>query len=514
MKGYEALKETLKKLNLSPVFGNPGSTEIGLLRAVDDYILTLHDSISVGMADGLTQYSGIPRMVNLHDLPGLANSMAFIYTAKINRTPLIITAGQQDTRHMVFDPLLYWDLNSVVSDAVKFKYELKNQNDIPIAFKRAKIQATTPPMGPVFISIPEDFMDYEVNFYDIEDQPISHNIVDLDAVEIIYEKIERAKKPAIVFGFEIDIYDAFNEAETVASKLGCPVYVEPLSSRAAFNSENINYAGDLLPGSTLINLKLLSHDLILFVGADITVYPYLPSPILPGKDLIFVGLNITPKIGEFYFMNPKNFLSELSKKIVRKKCNYNKEKDLSLATKVARERSTMGLNYVLFQARKYFSDYVVVDESISASTTLRNIFGYSKKKYFTAKSGQLGWATPAALGISIEDKKVISIEGDGSFMYTVQALWTATRYKLPVKFIVLRNDSYSILRSYAKSYYPEMENYPAFLFHLDIEKISSSFGIESELSSPEMKELSWLKEGDVPKVLVVDVDRTVNKLFL
>ncbi|MEM3335405.1 MAG: thiamine pyrophosphate-dependent enzyme, partial [Thermoplasmata archaeon] len=90
----------------------------------------------------------------------------------------------------------------------------------------------------------------------------------------------------------------------------------------------------------------------------------------------------------------------------------------------------------------------------------------------------------------------------------------ATRYKLPVKFIVLRNDSYSILRSYAKSYYPEMENYPAFLFHLDIEKISSSFGIESELSSPEMKELSWLKEGDVPKVLVVDVDRTVNKLFL
>ncbi|MEM2199411.1 MAG: thiamine pyrophosphate-binding protein, partial [Thermoplasmata archaeon] len=81
MKGYEALKETLKKLNLSPVFGNPGSTEIGLLRAVDDYILTLHDSISVGMADGLTQYSGIPRMVNLHDLPGLANSMAFIYTA-------------------------------------------------------------------------------------------------------------------------------------------------------------------------------------------------------------------------------------------------------------------------------------------------------------------------------------------------------------------------------------------------------------------------------------------------
>ncbi len=514
MRGNEALRKTLEDLHLSPVFGNPGSTEIGLLRAVDNYVLTLHDSISVGMADGLTQFTGIPRMVNLHDLPGLANAMSFIYTAKMNRSPVIITAGQQDTRHMVLDPLLYWDLTSVVSDAVKFKYELKHQDDIPIAFKRAKIQATTPPMGPVFISIPENFLDFDVNYYGIKDQAVSHSIIDTESIDSIYEKLENAKNPAFVFGFEIDLYDAYREAEEVAAKTGCPVYGEPLSSRAVFNSEDMHYAGDLLPGTTLINLKLLAHDLIIFVGADITVYPYLPSPVLPGKDLIFVGLNISPKIGEFYFMNPKNFLAELSKKIKKKKCNFVKEKDLSLATKVAKERSTMGLNYVLYQARKYFKDYTIVDESISASTTLRNIFGYSRNKYFTAKSGQLGWATPAALGISMENKNVLAVEGDGSFMYTVQALWTASRYGLPAKFIVLRNDSYSILRSYAKSYYPEMENYPAFLFHLEIDRIASSFGVDAQVASQDMGELSWLKEGESPKVLVVDVDRTVNKLFL
>ncbi|MFP3255748.1 MAG: thiamine pyrophosphate-binding protein [Thermoplasmata archaeon] len=513
MKGNEVFRKSIEKLGLFPVFGNPGSTEVGLLRGIEKYILTLHDSISVGMADGLTQYSGIPRMVNLHDLPGLANSMAFIYTAKINRSPIIITAGQQDTRHMVYDPLLYWDLTSVVADSVKFKYEIKNPDDIPIALKKAKMQALTPPMGPVFISIPENFMDYDVNYYEFKDHIVPSSLVDIDSIEQIAERIMNAKNPAIVFGFEIDIYDAFKEAEQFASALGCPVYGEPLSSRAPFISEDPHYAGDLLPGSTLINMKLLQHDLILFVGADITLYPYLPSPILPGKELIFVGLNINPKIGDFYFMNPKAFLSEILRKI-NKKCNFKREKDLSLAGKIARERASMGLNFVLYNVKRRFPEHIIVDESISASTTLRYIFGYSRRRYFTARSGQLGWATPAALGISMESNNVLAVEGDGSFMYTVQALWTAKRYNLPAKFIVLRNDAYSILRSYAKSYYPEMEDFPGFLFHLDIEKIASSFGIESETATGDLKELDWLVEGNIAKVLVIDIDRSVQKLFL
>lgn len=503
----------LEDLDLYPLFGNPGTTELPALRNIKDYILTLHDSISVGMADGLSQFTGKPKAVNLHTLPGLANSMAFLYTAKMNHTPLIITAGQQDMRHMVLEPLLYYNLESVVGDSVKYKYELRNTDDIEVALKRAKIIAQTPPMGPVFISMPMNVMDGEGNYQKIKDYTFSNDLLNQEYVKLISDRIMSSKNPAIVFGYEIDMFNAFKEAEEFAEKLGCPVYGEPLSSRAVFNTWNRRFAGDLLPGSTLINLTLINNDLIVFIGGDFTLYPYLPSPVLPGKDLIFVGLNISPKLGEFYQMNPKLFLREIIK-FVDKKCDYSRPKDLTFNTKVANERSSMGFNYVMSQAKKHFSDHTIVDEAISASYTVRNIFGYGPGKYFTAKSGQLGWGLPAAAGIGMVNDKVLLIIGDGSFMYTVQTLWTVKRYGIPLKAIVLKNNAYNILKSFSKSYYPDLENAPFLSFDLDIEKIAGSFGIESETAGNDLKELGWLREGNDPKVLVVNVDRTVPKLFL
>lgn len=503
----------LEDLDLYPLFGNPGTTELPALRNIRDYILTLHDSISVGMADGLSQFTGKPKAVNLHTLPGLANSMAFLYTAKMNHTPLIITAGQQDMRHMVLEPLLYYNLESVVGDSVKYKYELRSTDDIEVALKRAKIIAQTPPMGPVFISMPMNVMDGESNYKKIKDYTFSNDLLNQEYVKLISDRIMSSKNPAIVFGYEIDMFNAFKEAEEFAEKLGCPVYGEPLSSRAVFNTSNRRFAGDLLPGSTLINLTLINNDLIIFIGGDFTLYPYLPSPVLPGKDLIFVGLNISPKLGEFYQMNPKLFLREIIK-FVDKKCDYSRPKDLTFTTKVANERSSMGFNYVMSQAKKHFSDHTIVDEAISASYTVRNIFGYGPSKYFTAKSGQLGWGLPAAAGIGMVNDKVLLIIGDGSFMYTVQTLWTVKRYGIPLKAVVLKNNAYNILRSFSKSYYPDMENAPFLSFDLDIEKIAESFGIESQTAGNDLKELGWLREGNDPKVLVVNVDRTVPKLFL
>jgi len=513
LKGAQIFASVLEDLDLYPLFGNPGTTELPALRNIRDYVLTLHDSISVGMADGLSQFTGKPKAVNLHTLPGLANSMAFLYTAKMNRTPLIITAGQQDMRHMVLEPLLYYNLESVVGDSVKYKYELRSTDDIAVALKRAKIIAQTPPMGPVFISMPMNVMDGESNYQKIKDYTFSNDLLNQEYVKLISDRIMSSKNPAIVFGYEIDMFNAFNEAEEFAEKLGCPVYGEPLSSRAVFNTSNRRFAGDLLPGSTLINLTLINNDLVVFIGGDFTLYPYLPSPVLLGKDLIFVGLNISPKLGEFYPMNPKLFLREIIK-FVDKKCDYSRPKDLTFTTRVANERSSMGFNYVMNHAKKHFSDYTIVDEAISASYTVRNIFGYGPGKYFTAKSGQLGWGLPAAAGIGMVNDKVLLIIGDGSFMYTVQTLWTVKRYGIPLKVIVLKNNAYNILRSFAKSYYPDMENAPFLSFDLDIEKIAESFGIESETAGNDLKELGWLREGDYPKVLVVNVDRTVPKLFL
>ena len=250
MKGHEILHKTVRELKLGPIFGNPGSTEIPLLRGAEQYVLTLHDSISVGMADGYAQYSGHPSMVNLHTLPGVANSMAFIHTARLNHSPVIITSGQQDSRHAYFEPLLWHDLGSLVGNAVKYSYEVKNAGDIERALKRAYSISMEPPAGPVFLSFPMDVMDQDSEYQQLLYTEPNLNILDSGAVSYVTSLISNAKNPAIIVGAEIDEFGAFEEAEALASALGVPVYSEPLSSRATFNTSSRNYSGDLLPATT------------------------------------------------------------------------------------------------------------------------------------------------------------------------------------------------------------------------------------------------------------------------
>jgi benzoylformate decarboxylase len=513
LRGHEAFADSVRKLDLLPVFGNPGTTELTSLKEIGDYVLTHFDGLSVGMADGISQYSFSPHLVNLHTILGLGNSMAYIYSAKMNHSPVIITAGQQDMRHMMMEPLLSGDLLGFIGNNVKFKYELHSASEISAVLRRAKVEAMTPPIGPVMISIPMNVMDEDSPYKSPEPVKMNYDISNKEAVSAVANLINESKNPAIVFGWEIDLFNAFEEAEKVSEKLGCAVFAEPLSQRSPFNSSHRMFGGNLMPGTTLINLKLLQNDLVVFIGGDVTVYPYLPSPLLEGKKVVFVGLNIDPKIGDFYIANVKLFLRELVDKVTRK-CNFSRPADFQTATKIANERERMGITYVMSKVKKLFDDHVIVDEAISSSTTLRDILGYSPRKYFFSKSGQLGWGSPAAAGISMKEEKVLAIVGEGSFMYSLQILWTVKRYNLPVKFLILRNGGYSILKSYSISYSPGVERKDYLSFDLPTEKFAESFGIESMVAGKDLEELKWLKDGNSPRLLVVDVDRTIPKLFL
>ena len=512
MKGYELFHRTLQELNLHTIFGNPGSTEIPMLRGAGDYILTLHDSISVGMADGYAQYSGHPAIVNLHTLPGVANSMAFIHTARMNHSPVIITSGQQDNRHAFYEPLLWHNLSDLVGNAAKYRYEVKSASDIERALKRAYSISLAPPAGPVFLSFPMDIMDEIDEYHDFPFSEPNREIIDMEAVRRIADLIAGSSNPVIIAGSEIDELDGYSEVDALARILGIPVYAEPLGSRATFRSESTSFAGDLPPATTAINLSLLKYDFILNLGGDFTLYPYLPSPLLPGKRIITVSLTPTYRFGECILSNPRIFAKELSK-LVKGKWSFTKLEESGLNSVLARERRTMGLNYVLNKAKSKFKGYVIVDEAISSSLQVRKIIGYEPKSYFTAKSGQLGWGMPAAAGISMRSPNVLEIVGDGSFMYTVQTLWTIANYKLPVKILVLNNEGYSILKSFSSSYYPSVEKAPYLTFQNDLAKISQSFGIDARKGDPELSEMGWLAEGDVAKVLVVDLPKSVPKLF-
>ncbi len=513
MKGYEIFWESLKRLGINEIFGNPGTTEIPLLRSVEKYYLTLHDSISLGMADALSQFSGKPALCNLHTVPGLGNSMAFLHTAHHNHAPVIVTAGQQDYRHIFYDPILSGDLTGMVGGLVKYRYEIKDVSDIHRSLKRAYQVAMTPPLGPVFLSFPMNFMDQDYDEHFEEFRPVNQESVNPEAVAEIMETVNSSTNPAIVFGFEIDLYHAFSEAQEFAHKLGVPVYGEPLSSRGCYPSDDPLYAGDLPPASALIDMRLAANDLILIIGGDITLYPYTPSPLLQDKKVIVVSTDVAGHIGTSYVMNPRLFLREATK-LAKRKGEFARKQDFTMRTAVALARRKMEPLYVMSRIRSEFSDHVIVDESISASQILRNIIGYRPSSYFTAKTGQLGWALPAAAGIATVHDRVLAVVGDGSLMYTLQTLWTIRRYDLPVKVIILNNSGYMILRSFSQSYYGDMRDKDFLRPEMDIPGLVAAFNIPVQVADANLDSLKWLKEGREPKVLIINTSREVPKIFI
>ncbi len=161
MTGIEAFLEILNRVGVRHIFGNPGTTELPLNDALADdprftYIFGLHEIPVVAMADGFAMASGGPAVANVHVTCGLGNAMGMLYNAHIEGTPLILTAGQQDRRLRLEEPVIEGDTVSVARTWTKWAYEVGRVEDIPVALRRAIQTALTPPTGPVFLSIPVD----------------------------------------------------------------------------------------------------------------------------------------------------------------------------------------------------------------------------------------------------------------------------------------------------------------------------------------------------------------------
>src|SRR5256714_14246364 len=131
----DVLLDLLRDEGVRHVFGNPGSTELPLMDALIDagdlhYVLALQEATAVGMADGYAQATGRPAFLNLHTAAGLGNAVGNLTNARANRAPLVVTAGQQDRRHLVADPLLSGDLVGIAGPVCKWAHEVRHAGEL------------------------------------------------------------------------------------------------------------------------------------------------------------------------------------------------------------------------------------------------------------------------------------------------------------------------------------------------------------------------------------------------
>jgi benzoylformate decarboxylase len=486
MAGRQAFLEILRAAGVEFIIGNPGTTELPLmdvLPAYPDlhYILTLQEGVAMAAADGYAMASGKLGVVNLHVAPGLGNAMGMLYDASKTAAPLLVTAGQQDGRYSLTEPLLTGNMVRMVESLTKWAYQIERVRDLPQALRRAIQVATTPPTGPVFLGLPMDIMMAEADLDISAPSYIAPRLRgDLEAVKRAATLLAQARHPMILVGDEVAKSAALNEMVAVAEALGAPVVVETVPNTTNFPSDHPLYQGPMPRTQQGVRSSLQDADVLFVVGADMfTMSLYVDlDPLPPGVTV--VCLNIDPwEMGKNHPVelailgDPKATLAELlpllQAQMSEAACQAAQQRLDTLrqgkaeAVQRLRERameeaekrpmSALAMNHVI--AAVVPEDIRLVDESITSGSGLGVFLPRRQPRdYFGLKGGGIGWGLPATLGVSLAtpDAPVLGLIGDGSAMYSIQGLWTAARYGLRCIFVICNNGQYLILKRRLHAY--------------------------------------------------------------
>ena len=520
---HEVTYDLLRTLGLTTVFGNPGSTEQTFLKDFPDdftYVLGLQEASVMAMADGFAQCTGKPTLVNVHTAAGTGNAMGSLVAAYKGSTPLIVTAGQQTREMVLCEPYLSNpDENLFPLPWVKWAYEPKRAEDVPAAFMRAYTVALQPPAGPVFLSIPLD--DWEKPALGpAVIRTVSHR-VSPDAARLrgFAERINSAQRPALVFGPEVDRSGAWDAGVAFAEKVGAPVYGGALPDRASFPEDHRLFQGQLPMTLAGVSETLRGYDLVVVIGAQVfRYYPFVAGDYLPeGTELLQITndprLAATAPVGDSVLGDALLVLEQLvdlvddhSDRQVPVKAAATGVVDVTGSAPLEPDAVWSTLSTV-----KPADSPLVTESTSTQGQQTRFLPSLRPNSFFATPSGGIGWGLPAAVGIALGDRSrgvkrtVVATIGDGSFQYSVQAIWTAAQHKLPIVFVVMRNGEYSILKSFAV-----LEKTPGVpgldLPGLDIASLAAGFGCRAvNVDSTEKlaHEFTTALGADGPTVIVV-----------
>jgi benzoylformate decarboxylase len=501
----EATIELLRERGMTTMFGNPGSTELPMLSDFPDdfrYILGLQEAVAVGVADGYAQASGRPALVNLHTAPGLGNGMGAIFNAQANKSPLVITAGQQYRSLITLQAnLTNRDATRMPHPLVKWSYEPPCAQDVPHALARATHLAGLAPRGPVFVSIPMDDWYAEVR----SEEEVRHQTTrtvsgaaapDAATVAELARRLGAASNPAFVAGPDIDAAGGWDAAVRFAECARLPVYATPATGggRLGFPEDHPLFQAILPPAVQPLGETLAPHDFVLAVGTSVfPYYPNIPGPLLaPGTSLMAITSDpdeaARAPMGDAIVADVALTLAALAEAVQALAAaggatHLEREAPpVRAAAEAVPVTSPMSPSTAVRTLAQVFpQDGIVVLESPSATPALRNQLRLGRPgSYYFSAGGGLGFGMPAAIGVQLAcpQRPVVCVIGEGSAQYAVQSFWTAAAYKVPVTFLVLRNDEYAILKFF--SLLEEIPGAPGLdLPALDTAAVAQGYGVNA-----------------------------------
>jgi benzoylformate decarboxylase len=514
--GRAAFLALLKDEGITHLFGNPGTTELPIMHALKDhpdltYVMAMQESLVVGIADGFSRASGKLVACNVHVAPGLGNAMGSLYNAQFTGTPMILTAGQQEQGHGLMEPLLYGPLVRMAEPLVKWAVEVTRLEDLTRIVRRAAKVATTPPTGPVFISLPGDILNSEAGIELGRSTRVDARVrPSEEALQLLTQRVLKAQRPVIIAGDEIVKSDALKEAAALAATLGCPAYQQSVPYGAHFLSESPSFMGALSRLQKQVREVLSPYDLMIVLGADplrMSVHSEV-DPLPESLPIVQVGLvgwdlaknygaeialkadvketlkALVPALkaagGSALDARARQGLAELAPR------NWAaKRKAVVEQIAKARDKSPIDPDFLALQVVEAMPDNaILVDEGLTSSRHIVALRPHRDRYgYHALAAGGIGWGLPASVGVSLANpqRPVVCYSGDGSAMYSIQALWTAAHHKLPLSVVIINNGGYRIIKQRLLSFHGD-DNYIGMDFAdppVDFAHLGRSLGLEA-----------------------------------
>ena len=455
----EYLLDTLERHDVRLIFGNPGTTELPLVRACEQrrgikYVVALSEVSATPMADGCARAGRSLSVINLHVAPGLGNGMGGLYTARIARTPLLVLIGGQDRRLLHTQPILWGPVEKMAGSVLKDVFSPSTVDDAAFYIRRAIRAALTPPFGPVGLICPPDLLAQEMGARVDKVRPPRLAGLSESDVGAYARALMQARRPAFVAAEDVHWDHAGGALEQLALALGAPVYVAPYTAALPVSSASPCYAGYLPPSYGQISERLAAHDLICFVGGTgmrTTLYSQANLPqakLWLGNDPGLLAADGEPTLAA---VADTRLALEQIRRRVRGRRPVTRTRWRKAVAVPARRRDVFHPSRAVRALLEAFSGAIWFDESGLSTSDVRQWMELPAGEYFINGSGGIGWALAASVGAAVghPDRQVVVITGDGSALYASEALWTAAHQETKLLVVVLANGRYATLNEAA-----------------------------------------------------------------
>jgi benzoylformate decarboxylase len=460
MKVAEFLLQTLERNGVEIIFGNPGTTEIPLVKACENhpglrYVVALSEVSAVPMADGYARAARRLSVVNLHVAPGLGNGMGALYTAGVAGTPLLVLIGGQDRRLLHTQPILWGPLEHMARTVCKAVYGLNTCDDAGANVRRALRSVLTPPYAPVALICPPDLLEEE-----IDDEPGSvraPKLAGLDAVRVdeYANFLSSAQRPVFIAAEDVHWSGASLALEKIAGRLHAPVYAAPYTGVLPISASSKWYGGYLPPSFQQIAERLRSHDAVLFAGGrGLRTTLYSKGTLPPRK--AWIGADTAMQMGEGELdlacvADLKLGLEVIGEQLPQRGADHTEAVRTALPLP-GPARDVLHPTRAVASLLSRFHDALWFDESGLSTSDVRQWMRAAAGEYIINGSGGIGWGLAAAVGGAIAHPKrqIVAAIGDGSALYASEALWSAGHQALSnLLLVVFANRRYATLNEAA-----------------------------------------------------------------